>query len=110
MNKTVKELSEILEAEVVAGAGGLSGVVTDVYICDLLSWVMGRAPAESIWITIQGHVNIIAVAALAEIYCIVVAEGAEIAPETIAKANEQDIVILKSDKSAYELAGKLCNL
>jgi len=75
-----------------------------VYIGDLLSLVMGRAKADDVWITIQGHLNIIAVASLVDIAGIVVVEGMEIDDETIEKAKEEEICLIKTQKSAYEVA------
>ena len=49
--------------------------ISDVYIGDLLSWVMGRAKADDAWITIMSNVNILAVASLADTACIILAEG-----------------------------------
>ena len=49
--------------------------VTGVYIGDLLSWVMGRADCGDAWITIMSNINIVAVASLADVACIILAEG-----------------------------------
>lgn len=80
--------------------------ITNVYIGDLLSWVMGYANEDCAWITIQGHVNIVAVALLVEAGCIIVCEGAEVSPDTIEKAEAEGIALLSSDLPEYELAKK----
>ena len=84
--------------------------VNGVYIGDLLSWVMGRATEGNAWITIMSNPNIVAVASLAEVSCIILAEG--VAPdEGVAKTAEaKGVNILSSDKSAYEIAKKLSEL
>lgn len=74
------------------------------YVGDLLSWVMGKANSDDMWITVMSNINIVAVAALADVACIVLAEGVMIADDIIKKANSQDIIILKSSKNSYELA------
>lgn len=78
-----------------------------VYCCDLLSIVMGRAKADDAWITVMGNINAVAVAVLADVSCIVLSEGMGIDEESIAKAQEQDVCILKSDLPTFELSRKI---
>lgn len=78
--------------------------VTGCYIGDLLSWVMGRAQSGDIWITIMNNINIVAVAALTDCACIILCEGVTAAPEIISKAENEGIIILSSEKTAFELA------
>ncbi|MDW7667783.1 MAG: serine kinase [Bacillota bacterium] len=76
----------------------------NVYIGDLLSVVMSSAKENSIWITIQTHLNIVAVADLIDIAGIIIVEDMTVDNDTIEKANELEIPILTTDKSAYEIA------
>ena len=81
------------------------------YCGDLLSWVMGRADAGQVWITIMTNINIVAVAALADVSAILVAENAEIEDSVVEMAKEQGINILKTELSAFDAAlvvGKSC--
>ncbi|BBE31687.1 hypothetical protein OSSY52_18280 [Tepiditoga spiralis] len=80
------------------------------HVGDLLSEVMGNAPEDSIWITHQSHQNIIAVAEVVGARAIILPENEEYMEETIKIAKEKNIVLLKSKKSAFELAGSLYNL
>ena len=82
----------------------LDRAVTGCYIGDLLSWVMGRATSGDVWITIMNNINIVAVASLTDCACILLCEGVTVDQSIINKANSQDIIILQSDKTAYELA------
>lgn len=84
--------------------------ITGVYIGDLLSWVMGRANEGDAWITIMSNINIIAVAALADTACIILAEDVIPDAEIIDKAQEKGINILKSSKDIYETAIMLSGL
>lgn len=104
MQIKVSEAAEQFGFQWVAGKEGADNEICGVYLGDLLSWVMGNAGESEIWITIQGHVNIIAVAALTGVSGIIVAEGAEIAPETIRKADAEDIPVLATNLSMYEAA------
>ncbi|SCY16424.1 DRTGG domain-containing protein [Alkaliphilus peptidifermentans] len=103
----VKELIEALNLELIAGEEGTENKITGVYISDLLSWVMAKLQAGNVWITIQTHVNVVAVALLGEASCMIIPEGADIDENTIAKANEEKIPLLRSQLTAYELALKI---
>lgn len=94
---------------ILAGEKGLDKEIENIYIGDLLSWVMGKAPENCAWITIQGHINIVAVALLVEASCIIVAEGAEVSEESVAKASEENIPLIKTKLTHYEIAKIFCN-
>lgn len=83
-------------------SGGFSG--------DLLSWVMGHGQPNQVWITVQAHINIIAVAVLREFSCIVIVEGAEIPEDTLIRANEEKVTVLKTTGSAFEAARQCIEL
>lgn len=74
------------------------------YMGDLLSWVMGRANADNIWITIMTNSNIAAVASLADVSCILLAESVELDNDIIAISKEKGINILSSPLPQYETA------
>jgi len=78
-----------------------------VYCCDLLSWVMSHAKQGDAWITVQTHMNIVAIASLLEIGCIIIPEGIEIDADTIEKANEENILIISTQLNSYEIFKKL---
>ena len=106
----VKELIDQLNLEVIAGEKGLQAEITNGFVGDLLSVVMGKAKEGNVWVTIQSHVNIVAVAVLTGAACIIVSEGFEVESEAINKANEENIPILSSKKSSYELVSELVKL
>lgn len=80
------------------------------YAGDLLSWVMGRAPADAAWVTIMANVNIVAVAMLRDVAVVIVGEDAEISEDVAARAAEQGINLLASDKDSYTLCAELSRL
>ena len=84
--------------------------VTGGYTGDLLSWVMGRAQEGDAWITIMSNANIIAVATLADVSCILLAEGAEPDKGVAALATEKGINLLGSAESAFALGARLNRL
>ena len=85
--------------------------VTSAYCGDLLSDVLAHVQPDSVWFTIQGHVNIVAVAQLRDVACIVLVNGISPDPQTVAKAQMQGICLCGSDRTSAELcmdlAGKL---
>ncbi len=84
--------------------------VKDGYTSDLLSCVMAGAPNQSIWVTIQAHNNIVAVAALLELSAIIITEGAMPDPATIQKADEESITLLQTQQNSFQTVGKLWEL
>lgn len=99
---TVQELALECGFEVLCGGEGLSREVTGVFCCDLLSWAMGRAPADSAWVTVMGNVNAVAVAVLADTACLVLAENAALDEPTKEKALAQGVAILRTERPAFE--------
>ena len=84
--------------------------VEDCYIGDLLSWVMGRAPADSAWLTVMGNINSIAVATLADVACIILVENAALDDNARQKAEMHGVNILTTEENSYSLAVKLSKL
>jgi len=84
--------------------------IKGAYIGDLLSWVMGRARENNAWITIMSNANIIAVATLADVSCIVLAEGVTLEEEILLTAEKKGVNVLSSQLSAYEIAKELYKL
>ncbi len=80
------------------------------YCGDLLSWVMGRAPAGGAWLTIMSNVNVAAVAALADTACVVLAEGVVPDPPLLDRARAQGITLLGTELSVYDCAVRLGGL
>ncbi len=105
----IQTIIEKMELEVLNLADGERDV-SGGYTGDLLSWVMGRAEGHMLWITIMTNVNILAVASLRDLPAVLIAEGAEIAPEIVEKAAEQEITLLRSPRSAYALCAELARL
>ena len=101
---TVRELTQALsltefhlpapEAEVTGGYAG-----------DLLSWVMAKGAPGTAWVTVMNHMNVIAVATLLDMACVIIPENIEVKPETLDKAAEEEIPVLSTGKTAFEIAG-----
>lgn len=107
---TVNELAEKLNMTVLTDGGDMDREVETCYIGDLLSWVMGRAPENSAWLTVMGNINSIAVATLADVSCIVLVENAALDAEAKAKAQMHGVTILQTAENSYETAVKISGL
>jgi hypothetical protein len=77
------------------------------YSSDLLSCVMAGAPKQGIWVTLQAHGNIVAVAALLELTAVIITEGALPDDNTIQKANDEGVTLLSTPNSSYFTIGQL---
>ncbi len=77
--------------------------IRGLYYGDLLSWVMSHAKEGDAWITVQTHVNIVAVASLLNLSCIIIPENSTVEQATVDKANEMNIPIFSTELNAYEI-------
>lgn len=84
--------------------------ITKPFCCDLLSIAMSKAPAGSAWVTVMGNVNTLAVATLADISCIILAEGTMLDQVALEKAKIQKITVLSSDLPIFNTALTVHNL
>ena len=88
---TVRGLMEQGIFKVVNQGDGLNREITTPFCCDLLSIAMGRAPAGCAWVTVMGNMNTLAVAALTDAACVILAEGAVLDEVAKKKAADQEI-------------------
>ena len=84
--------------------------VVGAYTGDLLSWVMGRADADCAWVTIMSNVNVVAVASLADVACVILAEDVTLDDDALDKAQTQGINVLRSSLTSYEVCARLASL
>lgn len=80
---------------------------TGGYASDLLSCVMAGANHQAIWITLQAHINIVAVAALLDLTAVIITENALPDESTINKANAEGVTLLSTDSRTFAVAGQL---
>ena len=110
MDKTMnlQQIIDQLNLTVLSEARNFAGISpTGGYSSDLLSCVMAGAKKGYLWITLQAHLNIVAVAALNEVAAVIVTENAQPNATSIAKANQQGVILLSTPHSTYEINGKL---
>ena len=105
----VKELVEKLGLRVLCGEN-LDKKISGCYCGDLLSWVMSRAQDGDVWLTVMGNVNSIGVAVLADVACIVLTENAPLDKDALTRAQQNDVIILQTEKNSYEMAAAVSKL
>ena len=104
---TVSELAVLIQAENKTPGVQEDRVIRCGHTCDLLSWVMAHGEEGMAWVTVQTHMNVVAVAALAEMACIISPESIDMPPEILQKAEEEGLTVLKSPLSAYAICGRM---
>jgi predicted transcriptional regulator len=106
----ITEIAKKLDLKIVSGQNGLDNEATGGYVSDLLSDVIGNAKEGQIWITLQTHQNIIAVASLKDISAIIIVKGAVPEADTIEKSNTENIPLLTTALDTFNITGRLFEL
>jgi len=111
--KTAVKLSELVEKlgmQVMAAKDSLDREVTGGYASDLLSDVLANSGQGNVWVTLQIHQNIVAVASMKDIAAVILVNGRQPEEETIEKAETENVPIMVTDLPAFELVGRLYGL
>jgi len=106
---TIADLIAQLQLKVLSG-GPDNRDITDAYVSDLLSDVMANSTEGSVWITLQTHMNIVAVATMKNLAAILLVNGRTPEQDTLTKAEQEGIMILGTDATAFMTAGKIYQL
>jgi predicted transcriptional regulator len=106
----ISDIVSKLGLEVIAGEGGLDKEITGGYTSDLLSDVIGNAKEGNIWITLQTHHNVIAVAMLRDLSAVIIVKNLKAAEETINKSNAENIPVLSTAEDTFTITGRLYEL
>lgn len=106
---TVNQLLTQLGAQALSLPEG-EKTVRGCYTGDLLSWVMGKARAGNVWVTIMSNINVPAVASLADVSCVIIAENARPEDDVIQIAEARGVNILLMPDSVYSICLKLGKL
>jgi len=106
----IRDIADSLKLLVAAAEDHLDTEVTGGYAADLLSCAMAKAQKGTVWVTLQSHPNVIAVAVLLELAGVIIAEGRSPDPVTIEKANAEGIPILTTPKTTFTTVARLAEL
>jgi hypothetical protein len=86
---------------------GEAAEVRAAHASDLLSDVLANAPAGGLLLTIQVHLNVIAVALHAGLAAVIFTSGLEPEEAVRAKAREEGLPLFSTRESTFDLAGRL---
>jgi hypothetical protein len=106
----IAEIIKRLDLKILADKDNLPDAVTGGYVSDLLSDVIGNAREGQIWITLQTHQNIVAVASLKDLAAIILVKGAIPGTDTIEKAKAEGILLLSTAQDTFSITGRLFEL
>jgi predicted transcriptional regulator len=104
---TVSDLVKALDLQVLSGEKGLDRLISGGYVSDLLSDVMGHADAGQLWMTLQTHKNVMAIASLKDLAAILLVNGNRPDTDTASQSELEGIPILGSSLEAFEITGKV---
>lgn len=107
---TVQQIVDKLGLTVFSGTQGLENSITGGYVSDLLSDVMGNANEGCVWVTLQTHKNVMAIASLKDLSAVILVKGLKPDADTLLQSNEEGIPILGTDSQCFDITGKLFNL
>jgi len=107
---TTEQLIKELKLKVYAGGELDSREVSGGYVSDLLSDVMGHAKEGEVWITLQSHANVVAIASLKELTAILLVKGIEPDKSVLEKADDEGILVLGTREDTFTITGKLFQL
>ncbi len=106
----LNKITEKLELNILSGQEYLNTEVSGGYTSDLLSDVIANSKEKNLWITLQTHQNIIAVAKLKDLAGIIIVNNREPNGDTIAKAKEEKVPLMRCDMTTFEISGRLYSL
>ena len=106
----VSDVINSLGLNIISGQLGIDKEVTGGYVSDLLSDVMGNSKEGQIWITLQTHKNVLAIASLKDLAAVIMVKGFQPDNDTIELSNEENVPVLVTSENTFDIAGKLYNL
>jgi predicted transcriptional regulator len=103
----VSELVEKYNLKVFTAQDSLDREITGGYVSDLLSDVMGNAAENEVWVTLQTHQNVMAIASLKDLAAVILVKGLEPDEDTLERGMEENIPLLGTTMDTFEMAGLL---
>lgn len=107
---TVNNLISTLNLTLIGGSEGIQNKITGGYTSDLLSDVMGNINDGNVWITLQTHKNVMAIASLRDVSAVILVKGLQPDADMLEKANEEGIPVLGTELETFEITGKIYQL
>jgi len=106
---TLAELIGNIRCEAITGDINMDREIRTGYTSDLLSDAIANIEEDSVWITMQRHINILGVAKLKDVVAIVIPRNLQVEQSVIVKAREEGIAILRGPQTAFEISALIYN-
>ncbi|RHV97777.1 DRTGG domain-containing protein [Culturomica massiliensis] len=106
----VADIVEKLGLEICCGTAGINREIKGGYTSDLLSDVMGNAQEGNLWVTLQTHKNVMAIASLKELSAVILVKGYKPEEDTVTESEAEGIPILSTTKQTFEITGEIYEL
>jgi serine kinase of HPr protein (carbohydrate metabolism regulator) len=106
----IEQLISALDLKLENEVADLNRDIDGAIVGDLLSHIMGKSTEGQVWITIQTHKNVLAIASLNDLSCVIVSDGQKPDQGMMAAANDEELAVFTTDKSAFDISGELYNL
>jgi len=107
---SLKEIIDTLSLETVVSVSPEGRSVMGGYASDLLSCAMKGAKKDYVWVTLQSHLNVVAVASLLNLVGVIITEGHRPDPETVARAEKEGVLLMTTPKTTFTVVGELTSL
>jgi hypothetical protein len=107
---SLKEIIKKLNLEVVSSSSFTDRQVAGGYAADLLSCAMKGAKKDYLWVTLQSHLNVVAVASLVDLAGVIITEGNRPDPETVLRAEKEGVTLLVTPRTTFTVVGELTSL
>ncbi len=105
----VSDLVKKYNLNVFSGSAGLEKEISGGYVSDLLSDVMGNAGENEVWITLQTHQNVVAIASLKDLAAVILVKGLKPEKDALMHSEKEGIPLLGTELGTFEMAGNLFN-
>ncbi len=106
----LQEIADALNLKLMTPTTSLDRPVLSGYASDLLSCVMAAAKAGALWVTLQAHPNVVAVASLLNLAGVIITEGATISAETLARAEQENVPLFSTPAGTFTVVGQLAGM
>lgn len=103
----VSDIVDSLGLKIESGQSGVNREIDGGYVSDLLSDVMGNSREGQVWVTLQTHKNVMAIASLKDLAAVILVKGFKPDEDMAKQSEEEGIPVLSTTDNAFEIAGKL---
>jgi hypothetical protein len=107
---SLQEIVEKLKLNPLSSVHSLDRQVGGGYASDLLSCAIKAAKRDSVWVTLQSHLNVVAVASLLGLAGVIITEGNQPDQETLTRAENEGVVLMVTSRGTFNVVGELTSL